>query len=280
MSDRGSIVERTTQSWVKATGRRIDFEAATWLEGPRGDVDVIADRWVEREAARLGATISHGRGLLSAFDALRADDFDPSRVHSAVTDFYERTNDYRLEVWAQWSAIALPVGWFLTAVFAQRLRQLALPLRPLDVAQGMDSRVLSIERSGQYLGSAWLRTLRSTGQTVYSGWYTVSRLPQRNGPSVKVVFPLPNGSITVFLRPSVDDRGALVLTSPRASFGEDGAYLVVYDDNGHAGYARRVPLVERIPVYVDDENVLRTDHAVSLRSVPIIKLHYRLERHA
>jgi hypothetical protein len=57
-------------------------------------------------------------------------------------------------------------------MFAKRLQQLALPMRPFDVAQGMESRVVSLDRDdGRQVGAARLRTLRSTGQVVYSAWY-------------------------------------------------------------------------------------------------------------
>jgi hypothetical protein len=55
-------------------------------------------------------------------------------------------------------------------LFAQRLQQLSLPLRPLDVAQGIESRVRAVKApDGTQLGAAWLRRLRSTGQNVDSG---------------------------------------------------------------------------------------------------------------
>jgi hypothetical protein len=38
---RGALVDRTTQRWVKATGRRVALEECSWLEGRVGDVDVI-----------------------------------------------------------------------------------------------------------------------------------------------------------------------------------------------------------------------------------------------
>ena len=119
--------------------------------------------------------------------------FDPSLLAHQVVDFYERTSAWRLEVWSQWSAVAWPAGWLLSSVFSTRLQQLGLPLLPLDAAHGIDSRIVAVEdHDGGRLGAAWLRTLRSTG----------------------VVFPLPNGSITVFLRPAVRQDGALVLESP------------------------------------------------------------------
>ena len=40
----------------------------------------------------------------------------------------------------------------------------------LDTAQGIDSRIVVVQdQSESRLGAAWLRTLRATGQTIYSG---------------------------------------------------------------------------------------------------------------
>jgi hypothetical protein len=278
MTDRGFLVDRATQAWVRATGRKIDLTDHPWLDGPVGDPRVIGDEWLGREANRLEGQLCEGGGLLASIGLLRGDGFDPDPLSPAVVDFYERTTEWRLDVWSQWCPAALPGGWLLSAVFARRLQQLALPLRPLDVAKGMESRVVSLrDAGGRQLGAAWLRTLRSTGQVVYSGWYGAVQLPRSRGPSIRVVFPLPNGSVAVFLRPSVEPGGALRLTSPIGQFGDDGAYLIVRAE-GHSAFVRRVPLAEQFRVYVDDEGTLRTDHALNLWSIPVIRLHYRLER--
>ena len=68
-----------------------------------------------------------------------------------------------------------------------------------------------------------------------------------------------------------------LFTSPIGQFGDDGAYLIVRA-GGHSAFVRRVPLAEQFRVYVDDEGTLRTDHALNLWSIPVIRLHYRLER--
>jgi hypothetical protein len=142
----------------------------------------------------------------------------------------------------------------------------------------MDSRVVVVRHhDGTQLGAAWLRTLRSTGAQVYSGWYGTARLPHSDGPSVRVAFPLPNGSVTVFLRPEVRPDGALLLTSPLGRFGDDGAYLIVVRADGHSGWVRRVPLAETFVVWADEEGTLRTDHSLSLWQVAVLRLHYRLE---
>ncbi len=129
---------------------------------------------------------------------------------------------------------------------------------------------------GEQLGAAWLRTLRANGQTAYSGWYGVKTLPGHDSPSVRVAFPLPNGSVTVFLRPEVGPDGSLRLVSPPGDFGDNGAYLILADPSGRGAWVKRVPIYERFLVYVDSEGVLRTDHSLDLWTIPVLKLHYRL----
>ncbi|HTJ76786.1 MAG TPA: hypothetical protein VL337_15630 [Acidimicrobiales bacterium] len=277
---RGRLIDRSTQGWVRATGTVVDLGAYPWLAGPTGGTSVVGDEWLSAEATRLGGVVSAGGGLIDDFDRLRGSGFDPARLASPIVEFYERTAEWRLEAWSQWSPPAWPFGWLLSSLFAERLQQLSLPLRPLDVARGIDSRVLTVTspHDRSQLGAAWFRQLRSTGQTVYSGWYGITQLPATNRPSIRVMFPLPNGSIAVFLRPDVGDDGALVLTSPAGSFGDDGAYLIVAHLDGHSAWVRRVPLAERFVVWVDEEGTLRADHALNLRRVPVLRFHYRLDR--
>lgn len=277
----GRVIDGSTQWWVRATGRRVDLSDHPWLDGPFGSAHRIGDEWIESEAARVGGLVAPScpeDGLLAAMGALAGDGFDPTQLRSEIVDFYEHTTRWRLELWFQWSPIAWPFGWAISTLFARRLHQLSLPLRPLDSALGIDSRVVKVvDDDGAQLGAAWLRTLRSTRETVYSGWYGTTTLPGRSQPSVRVVFPLPNGSVTVFLRPEVTNEGGLRLTSPLEPFGGDGAYLVVRDEPGTSAWVRRVPIVERFDLYVDDEDVLRTNHALRLWALPVIDLHYRLD---
>ena len=64
-------------------------------------------------------------------------------------------------------------------------------MRALDVAHGIDSRVSVIaDAAGNQLAAAWLRTLRATGDYVFSGCYSVRSLPGAERPSVHVAFPL------------------------------------------------------------------------------------------
>lgn len=51
---RGALVDRTTQRWVRATGRRVALDECPWLRGPVGDVDVIGTGFFTRLADRVG----------------------------------------------------------------------------------------------------------------------------------------------------------------------------------------------------------------------------------
>src|SRR5262249_25700291 len=155
----GHLFDRVTQAWVRATGRTVSLAESGWLDGPVGDPAMISERWIELEAVRRGGYVREGGGLLASLAALRSETFDPSRLAPSVVDFYEHTGRWRMEVWSQWLPAAIPAAWLLSTVFARRLHQLALPLRPLDVAEGIDSRVLTVMRSSDdaQIGAAWLR---------------------------------------------------------------------------------------------------------------------------
>jgi hypothetical protein len=276
----GQGVDRLTQRWVRGTGRRVDLTTDRWLDGPIGRATRIDSTWLADEATRLNGTLSTDadQGLLPRLADLDRDGFSTSALHPSVTNFYEHTRSWNLDVWSQWSAPFVPGAWLLMTVFARRLRQFSLPLRPLDVSHGMTSEVTQlVDPEGQVLGAAWQRSLRRTGESVYGGWYGTVALPGRDWTSVRVVFPLPNGSLQVFLRPDHGPDGSLVLTSGLGSFGEEGTYLVVNDTKDEA-FARRIPIAETFNVFVDADGTLRTDHELKLWSASVLRLHYRLTR--
>jgi len=179
-----------------------------------------------------------------------------------------------MEVWTQWNPLFQPGGELISRFFGRRVQQLALPTRPLEVAYGMDSRVaVIVGPDGEQRAAGWIRTLRSTGEYVYSGCYSSRLLPGSSQPSVHVAFPLEAGNVQVFLRPRVLPGGDLELSSPSGRFGDDGAYVVV-EDQGI--YGARAPIHETFRVYVDRDGVLRTDHLLRLWSAPVVRLHYKL----
>jgi hypothetical protein len=250
-----------------------------WLDAPTCGPGPVGATWLRAEAERLGGFVREdvsGGGLLSSMSVLDGAGFRAAGLDQAVRHFYEHTACWRMEVWAQWSALFQPGGELVSRLFGRRVQQLALPTRPLDTAHGMDSRVVHLmDADGEQHAAGWLRTLSATGEFVYSGCYSARVLPGSDQPSVHVAFPLESGNVQVFLRPSVQADGSLVLSSPSGAFGDNGAYVTVRD--GRQAYAARVPIHERFHVYRDHRSVLRTDHELRLYRALVLRLHYRME---
>ena len=216
-------------------------------------------------------------GLLPDFSALDGPGFTSANVDDRVRDFYERTASWQMEVWSQWNTLFAPGGELIARLWGRRVEQLALPVEPLSVSRGMASTVRIVDDiEGNRIGAAWLRTLRSDGSKVYSGFYRVGRLPGNEQPHVHVSFPLESGSVQVFLTPRNDVDGSFWLHSRSASFGADGAYAVV--QFGKNWYAAQPPLRESFHVFTDEDGVLRTDHWLKLGPCQALQLHYRLDR--
>ncbi|MBT0768261.1 hypothetical protein KIH74_04965 [Kineosporia sp. J2-2] len=274
-----SPLDAATRRFWRLTGRPVDLGGEhTWLDAPRNAGPDVGDAWVEQAARALGGRPVHdlpGAGLYADLSVLDGPGFRAADLHPLVRDFYEHTAGWGMDAWTQWNLLFQPGGELISRFFGRRLRQLALPTRPLDVSRGMDSRVVALlDGAGAQQGAAWLRTLRATGEWVFSGCYTVRTLPGAGRPSVHVTFPLEAGNVQVFLRPRVLAGGALELSSPAGPFGADGAYVTV-SEHGRA-HAARVPLHETFTIFVDDEGVLRTDHSLRLWSATVVRLHYKL----
>jgi hypothetical protein len=267
-----------TRAFWRAAGRPVDLTGPElWLDAPMHDQMSVGDGWLSAAASTHGGTLlldTVDGGLLADLHQLDGPDFRADQLRPEIRDFYEHTSRWRMEVWTQWNALFQPGGELISRLFGRRIQQLALPTRPLAVARGMDSRVVPIlDADGRQQAAGWIRTLRATGETVYSGHYASRLLPGTDQPSVHVTFPLPSGNVQVFLRPRVTAGGNLELSSPPGNFGDDGAYVVVTHGGTHAA---RVPIHETFQVYVDSDGELRTDHELRLWSASVTRLHYKM----
>ncbi len=269
-----------SRKFWRAVGRVVDLDGPErWLDAPMSRSPKVTTEWLAAEAARHGGVLEQDdpeAGLLPSMAALDGPGFEARGLRPEIRDFYEHTAAWRIEVWTGWSPLFWPGGELIARLWGRRVEQLALPMNPLDVARGMDSRVTPIrDHRGVQVAAAWTRTLRGSGRPVFSGAYSACTLPGADRPSVHVAFPLESGNVQVFLRPSVVGDGELLLESPGGRFGQDGAYVVVRDVRDHAA---RVPLHETFHVHVDPHGVLRTDHELRLWNASAVRLHYRLER--
>jgi len=279
--ERGALSDWVTQQWVKATGRREAPEAVPWLVGPVGDPTGIGPvffrRWAERQGLDVDVT-SRPRGLLPDFERLAGPGFDPGRVHPDVRRFYEETSEYELEAWSEWCGAFRPFGRLLARIFSRRLQQLNVPLNPLDTSGGTSSEVLHLRsrETGRVEMAAWIRVLRRSGDTLYAGSYSVAAVPKHPDPCIRVVFPLPHGNGMVFLKPAVDEDGALTVVSKGRGFGDAGFYFTVHRP-GRRMWARYVKTMrESIRVFPSEGGEVRADHVMWIFGLVFLRLHYRL----
>jgi hypothetical protein len=278
----GALTAAGIRAWVRLIGKRVPKQSAPWLDCPMGPPGRIGAEFYQRlaERERLQLQPSAGAGLLPSFDALRGDGFDPGQVHPAIRDFYEHTACYRLEAWSEaglWTRFFL---WALTRLVSRRMDQLNFPVSSLELAGGMTSRILPMvePNTGRRAYTGWLRQLAATGRVIYTGLYSTERPGGHPGPCVKVSFPLPLGSATVFLRPEAQPDGSFRLISSGPGFGGPGFYRMVEVDETAWKVRYFRTLREYFHVYLDREGTLRTEHVVRFLGFTVLRLLYKMER--
>ena len=149
-------------------------------------------------------------------------------VRPEIRDFYEHAAQYQLEVWTEVSLTGRFFLWLLVEFISRRMDQLNFPISSLEVAKGMSSEVLQLfdPNSGAVEATGWLRRLKSSGNVIYAGIYSVVQVPGEDNPCVKVTFPC-RGSANVYLRPVAHADGSFGLDSSGGGFGRSGFYRVV-----------------------------------------------------
>jgi hypothetical protein len=272
--------------WVIAAliwvfGRMRKRAEVPWLAGPVGGA-VIGDAPYRDVAEREGLTLerqSTNGGLVPSFELLRCDGFDPAKAHPLVRDFYEHTTDWAMDVWSK-TYFPLNIGlYLLVTTISRQVKQLNFPISPLDTAAGISSEIINLrEPDGKIRYTGWFRTLDQPERVLYTGFYMVARAPHGSGPCVKVVFPMPNGSATVLLRPSLRADGSFVLDSSGRRFGDVGFYRLHARGEERVRVWRVRSLREHFHVFVDSNGVLRCDHQVRFWGLPVLKLHYKMTR--
>lgn len=282
-STRGYLSDWITQQWVRLTGKQIDLRANEWLAGPVGETGGIGSDYFRQLAQKEDLellTQLNVAGLIDDFSDLQSENFPANQVDPNVRDFYERTSQYKFDVWADWSTAFRPFGRLLAYIFSRRLQQLNVPLNSLETSRGMSSEIIKLvdPNSGRVKYTAWLRHLVDTGNVLYAGCYSSCKLPGFEAVCVKVVFPLPNGNAVVVMKAELADDDSLLLSSVGERFGDPGFYFVVYDPSGpvFAKYVRAMR--ETIHVYKAENSASRADHVLKLFGVIFLRLHYRMTR--
>jgi len=269
-----------SQQWCIWRGQRIDPQSTNWLMGPFGNVDSIADDFIARlaedEHLDIERKVKTG-GLLSSIKELNLPESEFERLSPQVIDFYENTTQYDLELWIEWSTYFRPFGGLVQYLYSRRLKQLNLPLRPLETSRGINSELIMLRdsQSGEVKYTVWYRVLRSNNHVIYSGVYSTCVLPCGKA-CVKAIFPLPRGNATVIMSPTVGPNGELHLDSSGEKFGDPGLYFLLEDSKGGywAQYIRSFR--EHIEVFADDRDELRAEHSITLWKQRMLEIHFKM----
>lgn len=275
----GSGLEWLIQRWIAYTGKLVQVEDVPWLAGPIGGKTIGVEVY-ESYAKSMGMDIavnSLSSGLLPSFSLLNGSEFNANEVDPEIYGFYERTVDFSIDVWSQWSGILQPFAKVLIASVSRNVQQLNLPMSSLETSRGITSDIIRLTYGdgGDVPYTGWLRKIRSTGAVIYAGFYTTCTPIDYPNPCVKVVFPLPGGSTTVLLRPENQLDGSFKLISSGKGFGGPGYYRI-HQVSEQAIRVKYLPLKEVIHVYCDEQKTLRTDHTFTFWGLKFLTLHYKI----
>jgi hypothetical protein len=150
-------------------------------------------------------------------------------------------------------------------------------LSPLDTSQGISTAVIQLlDPAGALQQTAWVREIVASKRTLYAGSYYLCRVPGFDGPSVKVAFPLSNGSANGIKQPESASDGTFTVGSSGRSFGDPGIYFSLEAEQGRARYLKALKV--DIRVYADPRGHLRADHNLQIWGATFLRLHYRIRR--
>lgn len=264
----------TTQYWNILMGRKVDAQRDGWLLGPIGGIGEDAGRFIERIAGERGLRIERnlpGSGLVE-----RPEEWGIP-LRPGIADFYTRTTDYRLAVRTLWTPLFGSFGYLVAKLFSRRIQQLNLPRGGGDDTPFETEIIKLVDGDGHPEFTIWHRSLRETGEVVFSGIYTSCRLPSGEC-CVKVIFPLPRGSATVIFRPESDAQGNLSLVSSGRKYGDPGFYFLVEDRQGCL-WKHYLPSVrENILISERGDGVLEAEHTLRLWSLKVFRMIYGIAR--
>jgi hypothetical protein len=269
-----------TQQWVILWGRKIDPIAYSWLVGPFGNLDVVGEDFINQFAEREKLTIEREvrtRGLLPTIHSLNLSEAERSRVSPQVKNFYENTGTYDLHFSVKWNPLFRIFGFLIKRLFSNRLNQLNIPTENIKEEQLLKSELISLIEpfTNQPKYTFWIRSIKSSGQTIYTGVYGTSTLPSGKT-CIKAVFPLPNGNATVLMTPLVGKNGELILESSGKKFGDAGFYFLLKDSKGKYWSQYIKSFRDRLIVR-SESGCLSAEQVITLWHKEVLRFTYKIE---
>ncbi len=268
-----------TQQWVILRGRKIDPKDFPWLMGAFGNLDVIGKDFINQFAENENLIIEKGtkaKGLIPSMDKLNLSENELSGLSKKVIDFYENTANYDLDFTVKWNPVFKVFGMLINKLFSNRINQLNIPTKNIKNAESINSEIIHLldSESNQVKYTFWFRTIRPSGQVIYSGVYGICTLPSGKS-CVKAVFPLPNGNATVIMSPSVGTNGELVLESSGKKFGDAGFYFLLEDSKGNY-WSQYISSFRDQLIIREENNHLSAGQTLTLWHQKVLKFNYKI----
>jgi len=271
-----------TQQWVILFGKKIDKREQKWLLGPFGELNGIGSKFIKQLAAKEHLTIdtdSKGKGLIQSIHQLNLPAKKLEVLSEHVIDFYQNTADYQLKLKVNWNPFFKIFGVLLTVIFSKRIEQLNIPNRSIESAETLTSDLIHLvdPKTNQVKRTIWFRAFQETGQVVYSGVYETCAIPSGRT-CIKAIFPLPNGSATVILIPTVGKNGELILESAGNRFGDSGFYFLLKDSKEQLWAKYIKSFKDKLVVRSENENITATQ-TLTLWNLRVLKFEYEIKKH-
>ena len=270
-----------TQQWVILSGKKINAKEYEWLLGPFGNIDGIGEKFISQLAKKENLEISksvHNKGLLESIDQLNLSSNESNKLSNNVIDFYENTSDFEFDLKTKWNPIFKIFGQLLKILFSNRIEQLNIPMNNNKNAKEMNSKIVQLidKKTKKVKRTIWLRTYKQTNQVIYSGVYETCTIP--NGITcIKAIFPLPNGSATVVLQPSIGNNGELTLKSSGEKIGDSGFYFLLKDKSGNL-WTKYIKSFKDNLTVTSENGKIKANQALTFYGLKVLNFEYEIRK--
>jgi len=270
-----------TQQWVIICGKKINPFENSWLMGSFGEVNGIGEKFIHQLAEKEDLTIirnCHSKGLLDSISSLNLQESEIKNLSKSVTDFYEKTSEYKLQLKVKWNPIFKIFGYIVNRLFSQRINQLNIPTNNNQSSEDLISEIIELvaKNTNEVKYTIWLRKFQSTGKIIYSGIYTTCTLPS-GITCVKAIFPLPKGNATVILKSSVGEKNELILDSSGKKFGDAGFYFLLNDSKGNCWSKYIKSFTDKLIVR-DENGMLTAEQTLKLWNFKVSTFEYEIKK--
>tara|TARA_R110000868_G_scaffold20082_2_gene85466 strand:+ start:103 stop:963 length:861 start_codon:yes stop_codon:yes gene_type:complete len=276
-----NLQDLITQQWVILFGKKIIEDQNKWLLGPFGSTKGIGVKFIKQLAKNEQLIVDENendKGILSSINQLNLSSEEQNKLSKSVIDFYENTSNYDFDLKVKWNPFFKGFGVLLRLLFSNRIEQLNVPIENIEDSESLKSDIIHLldATTKEVKRTIWLRSFKTTGEVVYSGVYETCAIPSGQT-CIKAIFPLPNGSATVILSPSVGENGELILTSSGKKIGDSGFYFLLNDSKGNLWTKFIKSFKDELVVSSKNENIIAIQ-TLTLWNLRVLQFTYHIKK--